>query len=568
MAKKIELLAPAGSMANLKAAVSRKADAVYLGMRKFSARGFATNFNEKYLKDAVRICKSNNVKVYLAMNTLIKNNEIRDFFSQLSYAYSAGIDAVIIQEVSFLSVIRKNYPDLSIHISTQAGVMNSEHAKLISDADRITLARELTSSEIKKIRGNFNKELEIFCHGALCASISGMCLFSSLIGGRSGNRGICAQPCRKRYNTHYLLSTKELCLIEKIPEIINLGINSIKIEGRMRTPYYVAAVTDVYKKAIDGYYSGNFSVTKEMKEELYRAFSRNFTKGWFSGSENMFNLDDSCGKVQQNKLEHYEVQIKDITCGRGKVNVVLPEISAQKSEKKLLVRVYTKEDAIKASDSGADIVYFDLFDENFKELKSRIKCKLFAVTPRIMLDEDTPKILSLINENKPDGLLAGNVGIINTGLPTHLDYNLNVFNDIGLDYFTRKGMLPIISPELKINELKGFRNKNFAVLVHGNIRLMALRHSLNGGGVTDIKGEYFKINKLHNGSEIINGKELGLLGKSAQLVNAGIASFFIDTDIEVEKTVKFYRNVLDKIKVDDSNLKKKYVLGWSYRGVI
>ena len=195
--KKIELLAPAGSLPNLKGAVSKGADSVYLGMEKFGARAYARNFNERFLTDAIKICKSNDVKVYLTMNTLVKNHEVKDYFKQLSIAYSKGIDSVIIQEISFLELIKEQFRDLKVHISTQAGVMNSSQANLLKKADRINLARELKKEEIIEIRRNYSNEIEVFCHGALCVCVSGMCLFSSFLGGRSGNRGKCAQPCRK-----------------------------------------------------------------------------------------------------------------------------------------------------------------------------------------------------------------------------------------------------------------------------------------------------------------------------------------------------------------------------------
>lgn len=569
--KSIELLAPAGSMANLKAAVSKGADAVYLGMKRFSARDFATNFNEKFLIEAIKICKSNNVKVYLAMNTLVKNNELNEFFRQLSFAYSKGIDAVIIQEISLIDIIKKNYPELRVHISTQAGVMNSSSANLLSKTDRITLARELTKDEIKIIRKNFSKELEIFCHGALCASLSGQCLFSSLLGGRSGNRGKCAQPCRKKYNNQYYLSTKELCLINQIPEIINLGVNAIKIEGRMRTPYYVATSTEAYRKAIDSFYKGNFNVSKEMLSKLQQAFSREFTTGWFKNSQDIFNRNKSTGETKSIIKEFYNVQTKNINIERKLVNVKLPEINKKKSDfRQLLVRVYNKKDAFEAASNGADIIYFDLLDKNFTGLKSNLNCKLFGVTPRIILDSDMDNIIKNIKEKKPDGILAGNLGILNLGLniPIHLDYNLNCFNDLDIDYFSKINALPIISPELSINELNQLRNKNFIVMVHGKIRLMTLRHKLQEGWLKDERGGLFKVNNIINGSEILNRKEFGLLSKSSQLLNIGINKFFIDTETNVGKITQLYRQILDGKIINDSKMKNNYILGWSYRGVL
>jgi len=569
--KQIELLAPAGSMANLKAAISRKADAVYLGLNLFSARAFASNFNETSLKKAVNLCKANNVKLYLTMNTLVKDNELKDFFSQLSSAYSAGIDAVIIQEISFLNIIKKNFPDLRVHISTQAGVINSEHANILPAADRITLARELTNTEIRTIKNNCRKELEVFCHGALCVSVSGSCLFSSLLGGRSGNRGQCAQPCRKKYNNCYHLSLKDLCLIDRIPSLIAAGVDSLKIEGRMRTPYYVAAATEVYRKAIDSYYAGDFTVTQEMKKKLYDAFNREFTEGWFSESKLMFNRESASGKSSVPQKEEYTAVSKETLINRKKITPVLPEIKKLSSPgKTLTVRVYRKKDAYSAASSGADIIVMDLLDPNFKDIKGKIKAKLFAATPRIMLDSDIPAILKLIKEKKPDGIFAGNLGILNLNLniPVILDYNSNSFNTYDINYFNKLGAVPVISPELSIKEQSMLSDKRFISFVHGKIKLMTLRHELKEEIVYDETRSGFRINKIPNGSEVLNGKELGLLGKSSVLVRNGITNLFVDTDTNVSGVINFYRDVLDGKKVDDSKMRKSYVLGWSYRGVI
>ncbi|MFH1641531.1 MAG: U32 family peptidase [Nanoarchaeota archaeon] len=566
--KKIELLAPAGSMASLKAAVSKGADAVYLGMERFSARGYARNFNDKFLSEAVSICKPRGIQIYLAMNTLVKNDEIDSFFDQLSFAYSKGIDAVIIQEISFLGVIRQNYPDLKVHISTQAGVLNSRHANLFSKSDRITLAREITEDEIRYIRNNFSKELEIFCHGALCASFSGSCLFSSFLGGRSGNRGRCAQPCRKKYNGCYYLSTKELCLIDKIPSMIELKIDAVKIEGRMRTPGYVAAATDSYRKAIDLYYSDGSTVPKEILNNLHNAFSREFTEGVFSRQDNIFNRDDSKGIVSNNRREFYNVEPSSYRQERKAPKVRLSFEPKQNKESMLLVRAYNKKDAILAEKSGADIIYFDIFDKQFWDLKEILNCRLFGVVPRLLLDQDIDKINSMLNNGKPDGILSGNLGLCKLGIPVHLDFNLNCFNDNDINYFTNKGCIPIVSPELSLGELKKLNNKNFIVFVHGKIRLMTFRHNLCDGELIDEKGARFLVNPVRNGSELLNYKELGMLSKSCSLFKCGITKFFVDTDKDVGEIVSFYRSVLDGNKVDDSKLMKKYVLGWSYKGVI
>lgn len=564
--KKPELLAPVGNLGTLKAAVASGADAVYLGMQRFGARAYAANFNKEYLKKALHICKSNNTKLCLTMNTLIKNSEVKDFFKQLTFAYLSGIDAVIIQDPSFIDIIKKSYPGLRVHISTQSGVMNSESADLLKSADRINLAREVSKENLIDIREKFGKELEIFVHGALCVCVSGQCLFSSFLGGRSGNRGRCAQPCRKLYGKEYYLSTKELCLIGRINELKRIGIDSLKIEGRMRTPYYVATVVSIYRKAID---DGSFKISKSILDKLKTAYSREFTEGRYS-SENVFNREKAQGESKV-KIKEYKVYVRDISFGRKGHLFVLPEISLKEpKQKKLLVRVYSKEDALLADQNGADIIYLDMFNKDFDYVKNKVKARLYAVTPRIMFDPDLQEIKRRIEEINPCGLLAGNIGILNMGfkIPIHLDYNLNCFNDFCLKYFENLGGFPILSPELSIQEQREFKNKNFAVLVHGKIRLMTLAHNLDKKEITDEKGFNFFINNIKNGSEILNEKELGLFNKAKNLLKFGINYFFIDTEEDVGNVVSLYRKILDGKTVDVSKIRQKYVLGWSQKGIL
>jgi len=559
--KKLELLAPAGSLGTLKAAVSSGADSIYLGMNKFNAREYATNFNESYLKEAVNICKSNNVKLYLTMNTLIKNSEIKEFLEQLKYAYEQGIDSVIIQDPGFIEIIKESFPDLHIHMSTQAGIMNSAHAALFN-VNRINLARELNEDNIESIRKNFDKEIEIFIHGALCACISGSCLFSSLLGGRSGNRGKCAQPCRKLYNNLYLLSTKDLCLIEKIPEIIKLGIDSVKVEGRMRNPYYVATITSIYRKAIDSYYNNKFEVTKDMKNKLESSFIRDFTKGKFS-DEYIFNPNQILKNLKV-KEEMYEVNTKPIDIER-KSNLKEIEIKAKiSSEKQLIARIYNEKDALIA-ENYADIIVLDLFHKNFKEIQKKLKKPVYAITPRIIFDSDLDIIKNKIQELSPKGLVAGNAGILNMNfnIPIILDYNSNCFNDLQLDFYQKLGAKPIISQELSIRDLENFKNKDFILFAHGKLRLMTLAHNLSEMKLKDEKGFNFYIKKIYNGAEVLNEKELGLF-----TLIKNIKQVYIDTENNLESILKIYRNIIDDKPVKISGLKKKYVLGWAKQGVL
>ena len=261
--KKIELLSPVGDFECLKAAVQNGANSVYLGASSFSARAKATNFNIDELKKAISYAKTHNVSVHLTLNTLIKNSEFEEAVSLAIKAYNAGVDTIIIQDLGLAKYLLQNFPEIPIHASTQMTIHNLAGAKQLEKMgfSRAVLSRELSIDEIEYIRKNTSLELEVFIHGALCISFSGQCLFSSMIGGRSGNRGLCAQPCRLPYelissdgnslNSGYLLSPKDTCGIEFLPELIKMGIDSFKIEGRMKTPLYVATVTKIYRKYID-----------------------------------------------------------------------------------------------------------------------------------------------------------------------------------------------------------------------------------------------------------------------------------------------------------------------------
>lgn len=568
---KIELLCPAGSLSKLKASVSGGADAVYLGLGKFNARQSAGNFDAKELEEAIKICKSNNVKIYLTMNTLVKNSELKEFLELIKEAYEQGIDAVIIQDPSLISIIKKNFPELKIHLSTQTGIMNSSHANLFSGINRINLARELNKKNIELFRKNFKKETEIFIHGALCACISGSCLFSSLLGQRSGNRGRCAQPCRKLYNDAFLLSTKELCLIDKLPEIINLGINSLKIEGRMRNPFYAYTTASVYRKAIDSFYKGKFQVTFEMKKELENAYSREFTEGKYS-DKYVFNIKKASGNFEAKEVS-YNPPVKNIKIEKRVAKLESVIIKTKPSPKKqLIIRVYNEEDAITA-EKYADIICLDMFHKDFQTIGHRLNKPLYAVTPRIMFDSDLESIKKKIKDLSPAGIVAGNPGILSFDLdiPLILDSNSNCFNDLQLNYYQTLKARPIISPELSLQELQDFKNKDFIVFVHGKIRLMTLAHELIENTIMDQKGFDFQIKKIFNGAEILNGKELGLFNKLRPLVKSGVNQFYIDTEsnlsASIEDVLKIYRQILDGKTPDASKIQKHYNLGWSKLGV-
>ncbi len=280
----MELLAPAGSFDALCAAVASGADAVYIGGSEFSARKSAVNFTIEEIEKATRYCHLRGVNLHVAANILIKEKEKEKFLEYIGRLNKIGVDAVIIQDIGMASLVHKMYPDLPLHASTQMTVTSLAAAKRLKEVgfSRVVLARELSKEAIRKISEESGVETEVFAHGALCMSYSGQCLMSSIIGGRSGNRGMCAQPCRLPYTLEdkkgYLLSPKDLCMVKRLSELSKIGVSSLKIEGRLKRSEYVAAVCGVYRKYLDN--PGN--VDKKDMDELYNAFSRSgFTDSYF-----------------------------------------------------------------------------------------------------------------------------------------------------------------------------------------------------------------------------------------------------------------------------------------------
>lgn len=286
MKNKIEILAPAGSYESFQAAICAGADAVYLAGNQFGARAYADNFSEEQLIKAIEYAHLHGRKVYLTVNTLLKEKELQEkLYDYLLPYYKHGLDAVIVQDVGVLQYIKEQFPNLPIHASTQMTITNVLGAKFLQEmgAERVVTARELQLEEIRQISDQTEVEIESFVHGALCYCYSGQCLYSSMIGGRSGNRGQCAQPCRLPYKSsdaagaRYLLSLKDICTIEHIPDLIEAGIDSFKIEGRMKKPEYVALVTFLYRKYTDLYFEygkERFYVDPKDKENLMDLYNR------------------------------------------------------------------------------------------------------------------------------------------------------------------------------------------------------------------------------------------------------------------------------------------------------
>ncbi|RHV08020.1 U32 family peptidase [Firmicutes bacterium OM07-11] len=319
--RKIEILAPAGSYESFHAAIVAGADAVYAGGPKFGARAFAENFTEDQLLNAIDYAHLHQRKFYLTVNTLLKDYEIEQLPKYLEPLYQRGLDAVIVQDMGVLNVVRQYFPDMDIHASTQMTVTGVNGAQFLKEngAVRVVPAREISLEEVRNIKSVTGMEMECFVHGALCYCYSGQCLLSSLIGGRSGNRGQCAQPCRLPYTVDgekgYLLSLKDICTLDIIPDLIESGIDSFKIEGRMKRPEYVAGVTSIYRKYVDLYLKNPqkpYWVDDKDKEMLMDLFNRGgFHTGYYKqkNGRNMITIQ---------KPNHIGVKVGTVLSQKGR----------------------------------------------------------------------------------------------------------------------------------------------------------------------------------------------------------------------------------------------------------
>ncbi|MDO4343524.1 MAG: U32 family peptidase [Eubacteriales bacterium] len=329
----LELLAPAGSWESMNAAFSAGADAVYIGGERFGARAYADNLNEEQMKRAIDTAHLLGKKLYLTVNTLLKDSEMEEVYGYLNPFYQEGLDAVIVQDTGLLRYIRDVFPGLPIHASTQMGITGKDGALFLQNlgASRVVTARELSLKEIARIHEHTDIEIESFVHGALCVSYSGQCLFSSMIGGRSGNRGRCAQPCRLPYELYdgteriaaesgrYLLSPKDICTLDILPALIESGISSFKIEGRMKRPEYTAGVTRIYRRCIDRFLTSGKNgrqVFEAEKDELLDLYNR----GGFS--EGYYRQHNGPQMMSRERPNHQGLAAAKV-CGAGKGRIFL-----------------------------------------------------------------------------------------------------------------------------------------------------------------------------------------------------------------------------------------------------
>ena len=552
-AHKPELLAPAGSPEALNAALLGGADAIYFGGADFNARINASNFSTEAIADAVKKCHEKGVRAYVTLNTLVLEREYKNALEFVGRLWECKVDALIVADLGLISRIRQAFPDFELHASTQMGVHSSDGARTLCDMGfkRVVVARELSKENIQSIVDT-GVEVEMFCHGALCVCHSGQCLFSSLVGGRSGNRGLCAQPCRLPYNGSYPLSLKDNCLAGHVREILKSGVASLKIEGRMKSPDYVYAVTSAWRGLIDGEID---ATAKEIKE-MEKIFSRGgFTDGYYTHrlGADMLGIRSEKDKDATRRISQ---RMTDLSPKREPIvirnRIKNGEISTEKrnldfnpkaSQITLSARFY-KPDTI-PKNHPFDVLYLPL--ECWDTRANGV------MVPPVITDFENEKIYSKLKKLKKDGCtyaLCGNIGQIKKlremGFTVNADFRLGAYSAESAKVLFGLGVSGVIfSPELTVPQLRDIKAPKSAV-IYGRIPLMLLEKRVGTTNLRDRKGVVFPVIREGGRDIVLNSAVTYMLDKENTLKLCGISTrhfiFTTETGDEVNRVISAYKN--------------------------
>ncbi len=429
---KVELLSPAGSIESMKAAVNAGCDAVYMGGSRFGARAYADNPEDENLIRAIDYMHARGKKIYITVNTLIKQHELEALEAYLDFLACNGADAIIVQDMGVMRLAKEKQLPFSIHASTQMTMQTFEGVNTLPDrVTRIVPARELSLAELVRLKQETNRELEVFIHGALCYSYSGQCLFSSTVGGRSGNRGRCAQPCRQMYDNKYLLSMKDLCSIENIPRLIEAGIDSFKIEGRMKSPVYTAGVTDIYRRAIDLYYEkGNKAYSEwngihpEYHEDVNKMLLELYNRGGFT--KGYFDMRNGADMSENSRPNHFGLLVGNVYKAQGRIAFIR------------FTETTTAGDVLEIRENGTTVFEFTIGKETEGRPELSINCgKYKPMTNAQVYRTKNSKLTSFIEKNiinREYRLPVKAYMTIKIGEPLKLEINepqsVKVFGDI------------------------------------------------------------------------------------------------------------------------------------------
>jgi len=559
-----ELLAPCGSPEALKAAVYGGADAVYLGGSLFNARMNAKNFSNEALAEAVRFCHARGVKVYVTFNTLILDREMKQALEYAFFLYNIGVDALITADLGLSSLIHRHLPDFELHASTQACGSTVKAAEVFADLgfSRMVCPREYSLSDLKNLTKNSPIEIEMFVHGAICVCFSGQCLFSSMVGKRSGNRGECAQPCRMAYNgSSFPLSLKDMCLASHITEIIDSGVASLKIEGRMKSPDYVYSVVSTYRRLLDEKRNAS---PKEI-ERMESVFSRSgFTDGYFTDkiTPAMVGIRRDSDK---NKTKQIQIAIRDL----GHKN---PPIENRKAIPVTLDLPKTTEERPYFFTRSARFVSAmaipetDYFDRIFLPLEAfEGDCGANGIVmPPFLFDREEKKAVELLDKAIQKGAkhaLVTHIGQLSllkeSGLTLHGDYRLNLFNTAAHELYLSLVDFEtlMLSPELTLPQIRDIPFPKSAI-VYGRLPLMSLYKPCGHRNLTDRTRAAFPVIREFSRDIILNSVPFYNAEKITELKKTGLNDlhflFTTESKQEVLNLIEAHKN-----KAPSKNFSKK-----------
>lgn len=542
-----ELLSPCGSFDALRGAVYGGADAVYLGGTAFNARINAQNFDREQLKAALDFCHGRGVKVYVTLNTLVNDRKLGEALDFVNFLYESGVDALITADWGLSLLIRQYFPDFELHASTQFSGHNAQAAHWLKEKgfSRMVCARELSKEDLSLLCRQSPLEIEMFVHGALCASASGQCLMSSFIGGRSGNRGECAQPCRMSYNGSYPLSLKDLSLANHLTEILDLGVASLKIEGRMKSPQYVYRVTSVYRRLLDERRNASPGEMRELAE----VFSRSgFTDGYFTrqyGAMLGIRRESDKRNTREGSVAIQDRNRKKEPIVASKEKKELPS-SLPMREKQPVSSLWTARFA-----SPAQIPQNSPFAIRYLPLSSFDPQKANGVVfPAVITDGEWNSVKEQLKKAYARGAkhaLVGNVGHFalarEIGFVLHGDFRLNLANSFS-DPKAEGLEDVIVSCELNLAQIRDLRLPK-AVIAYGKIPVMLLERSPGTDCLRDRKGERFLVMKDGKRSVVVNNVPVYMGDKKSALRASGAENlhfiFTSESSSEVQKVIAAYQ---------------------------
>ena len=530
-----ELLSPCGSPEAIAAAIGGGADAVYFGGTVFNARMNARNFGREEIREAASACHAAGVRVYVTMNTQIYDREREQAWDHAAFLYEAGVDALIVSDPGLASLLHKRLPALPLHASTQMTVHNRAAAETLFDLGftRVVGARELRREDVAALCTS-RAEVELFVHGAICVSCSGQCLMSAMLGGRSGNRGECAQPCRMSYNGEYPISLKDMCLASHVPELIESGVSSFKIEGRMKSPVYVGGVTRIYRRLIDE----NRAATEEELAELKRLFSRDgFTDGYYTGriDRSMLGIrrpenkaeSRAAGGLRQPPEPRREGPAPEAEPTR--VAPPRPEELTLPPKRRPLPPIMTA-----AFHAASQIPESHDLTHVYLPLSAYEPAADGVILPPVIFDSEWESVRRRLERAVKRGateVMLGNVGHLSLarefGLTPHGSHRLNTFNTLAAAFWSEEGGLAslILSAELILPQIRdvvlpeGVRK---GAIVYGRLPLMLLEKPVGKGQLRDTRGAVFPIFNEEGRDLLFNSVPVYMADQTDRLDAAGI----------------------------------------------